>query len=137
MITPVLYVKDLEASLVFYADKMGFKPIGDSMPGPDGKPAFSAVRRDDSEVWLQRIPERTDAAPNFELHIRLTADADIQAIYDQMCSRGVSLYMPLKEEFWGEMTFGVTDLDGFRWRFAKQIREVSVDEMMAASSKGS
>ncbi len=135
MITPVLYVKDLEASLAFFSDKMGFNPIGESMPGPDGKPAFSAIRRADNEVWLQRIADRTEAALNFEMHVRLTAADDIQAIYDQIRGKGVNVYLPIKEEFWGEATFGVTDLDGFRWRFAKQVREMSVEAMMAASSK--
>lgn len=135
MIQVVLWVADVEKSLAFYSEKMGFKP-GTPLPGPDGRPTFSDMYWGDTQVLIEGKPEFTAPAASFELYVKLPNEADIDKLYADMRTHGVEIYHPMKEEFWGELSFGAKDINGFLWRFAKTVREVSVEEMTEHSKKG-
>lgn len=135
MLQVVLKVADLEKSLAYYTEKMGFR-AGSALPGPDGKPVFSDMFWNDSQILLQLVKDIRPQSPNLELYITLPDNADIDGLYKTMCARGVERYLEIKDEFWGERCFGVTDMDGFQWRFAKTVRKVSMEEMARESAKG-
>src|SRR5258708_38729175 len=115
MISPVLYVSDVDRSLAFYIEKMGAMP-GSNFAGPDGTSISGEVRFGAARVILQAAPTRPPCCCPMELRIDLEPDVNIQRLYVEMRLNGVTVFDDLDEDSWGERTFGVEDPDGFRWR---------------------
>lgn len=128
--TPILQVKDVEASVAFYRDKLGFAARyreGD---------AFAILQRDGTDIILTRA---NDAAwrtrPGFaarpivsgaesflpgtgSCRIRVEGIGDLYRGYEE--AGVIHPNGPLREQAWGVREFGVLDLDGngltfFEW----------------------
>ena len=70
MITPVLRVHDIDLSLTFYRQILGFSGEG-GLPGSDGKTAYAEAHLGDAHIMFSR---RCDAAPltcGVELYLTL------------------------------------------------------------------
>lgn len=134
IIQPVLSVRDVATSLDFYTKHLGFQHEGDPLPGPDGKPVFAGVMYGPTMLMLNGNPDDTlsvdtPRGKGIELHVSLPDDADIDALYARLKNAGVPVVGEMREEFWGEKRFSITDPDGYRLSIAKTVRAVTFDEM--------
>jgi catechol 2,3-dioxygenase-like lactoylglutathione lyase family enzyme len=114
-IRPFFIVKDLQASITYYRDRLGFQV---DFQGPDADPYYAGVSRDGIGVMLKAILPDVLPCPNHTRHEWARWDAyiytlDPDALYDELRRRGVSFGKPLSfidEGLWG---FELADADGY------------------------
>lgn len=131
MLMPVLSVKDVDASVAFYRDVLGFKHEYD-MPGPDGKTYFSSVTVGDAMLSFELKPEESTGGKGVLLMIEVTDDTDIDTYYAEVQARGAVIETPIKDEFWGDRTFGLRDPDGYALSLYKTVKQMTTEEITAA-----
>lgn len=113
----VLAVQDLNVSTRFYMDVLGFRrDFGD---GSDG---WSFLSRDNFKVMLG---ECADAIPASELgdhaYVVYLRVEGLDALYDELSSRGARVISKPQDQPWGLREFGLTTPDGHRIRFGEPI----------------
>ena len=121
-LTPNLLVADVDRSLAFYRDVLGFE-VGQMVP--DASPfVFAIVRSGPVEVYLNAPGPAVEEYPAFKdrpiggtltLFVRVTG---IRAVYDDLASR-VNVVMPLEKKWYGVTEFAFTDPDGYVITFAE------------------
>lgn len=118
-IRPSFIVKDLQASIAYYRERLGFQL---DFQGPDDGPFWAGVSRDGIGIMLKAVAPDVPPRPNHTRHEWAPSDADIYAtdpdvLYDEFRQRGASFVKPLSfidEGLWG---FVVADADGYVLRF--------------------
>lgn len=131
MLAPVLLVESIEAALSFYKDKLGFEELF-SMPGPEGKLIHGHIKMGDANFMLglaEKMPAEPGAGVGFYIDV---GEADIDNLYKTVKGKGVTVVDEIQDQFWGDRTFSVTDLYGYRLTFSKHVRDVAPEEMMGA-----
>jgi len=121
-VTPNLIVSDIDRSLAFYRDVLGFTVV---TTVPDAAPfVFVWVQRDDVSVFLNTVGSVKDTLPDLAarsvggtnpLFMMVDAPspaAGIDALFDLVKSRA-RVIMPLKDQFYGMREFGIEDPDGY------------------------
>ncbi|CAN5880674.1 hypothetical protein BH18ACI4_BH18ACI4_21560 [soil metagenome] len=106
-----LEVNNLEESLAFYHDELGFEIESHS---PENDPPMATLRADRLRITL---------AQNLETMLRRGRDArfflgvkDVDAFYERLRERGVELEPPI-EEGWGGRFITLQDPDKYRFFF--------------------
>jgi len=122
-LTPNLIVADVERSLAFYRDVLGFTV---EQTVPDAPPlVFAIVRSGPVEVYLNAPGPAVEEYPAFKdrpiggtltLFISVTG---IRAAYDALKAL-VNVVMPLEKKWYGVTEFACTDPDGYVITFAEQ-----------------
>jgi catechol 2,3-dioxygenase-like lactoylglutathione lyase family enzyme len=114
-IRPNFIVKDLQASITYYCERLGFQL---DFQGPDGGPFWAGVSRDGIGIMLKAVAPDVPPCPNHTRHEWAPADAHIycmepDALFDEFSQRGASVAKKLsfiEEGLWG---FTVADADGY------------------------
>jgi catechol 2,3-dioxygenase-like lactoylglutathione lyase family enzyme len=114
-ISPFFIVKDLQASIAFYRERLGFQL---DFQGPEGDVYYAGVSRDGIGIMLKTILPDVLPCPNHTRHPWARWDAyiytlDPDTLYDEFRQRGVSFVKPLSfidNGLWG---FEITDADGY------------------------
>jgi len=114
-ISPFFIVKDLQASIAYYVDRLGFQL---DFQGPAGDPFYGRVSRDDIGIMLKAILPDVLPRPNRTRHEWARWDAYIytlnpDVLFDEFRQRGASFVKELSfidDGLWG---FEVTDADGY------------------------
>ena len=114
-ISPFFIVKDLQASIAFYRERLGFQL---DFQGPDGDVYYAGVSRDGIGIMLKTILPDVLPCPNHTRHPWARWDAYIytlnpDTLFDEFRQRGVSFVKELSfidEGLWG---FEITDADGY------------------------
>jgi catechol 2,3-dioxygenase-like lactoylglutathione lyase family enzyme len=114
-ISPFFIVKDLQASIAYYTDRLGFQL---DFEGPADDPYYAKVSRDGIGIMLKAILPDVLPCPNHTRHEWARWDAyiytlDPDALFDEFSQRGVSFVKQLSfidEGLWG---FELTDADGY------------------------
>lgn len=118
----VLPCADVEASLEFYTDTLGFTEVL-RQPGPDGVLVDACVTYAGGQVMLNRNPEMAPhAGGGIYLWFRLVED-DIDALYERLVDAGVHVVEEIGDRFWGDRSFTVTDHAGFHLAFNKSLAD--------------
>ena len=120
-INPFFIVKDLQASISYYIERLGFQL---DFQGPDQDPYYGRVSRDEIGIMLKAILPDVLPRPNRSRHEWARWDAyiytlDPDALFDEFRQRGASFVTELSfidEGLWG---FEVTDADGYVLAFAR------------------
>ena len=125
-LVPELYVTDLETSLAFYEDLLGFELVYDR---PEDK--FAYVRRGSAEILLEEPIGRTWLTANLErrfgrgINLQIQID-DIQALYKRCQSFDVPIFLPIETKTYArrddtvsQTQFIVQDPDGYLIRLAQ------------------
>jgi catechol 2,3-dioxygenase-like lactoylglutathione lyase family enzyme len=120
-INPFFIVKDLQASISWYVERLGFQL---DFQGPDQDPYYGSVSRDGIGIMLKAILPDVLPRPNRTRHEWARWDAYIHTLYpdvlfDEFGRRGVSFATSLSfidEGLWG---FEVADADGYVLAFAR------------------
>jgi len=114
-IRPSFIVKDLQASITYYCERLGFQL---DFQGPDDGPFWAGVSRDDIGIMLKAVAPDVLPVPNHTRHEWAPPDAHIysmdpDALFDEFSRRGASFVTKLsfvEEGLWG---FAITDADGY------------------------
>ena len=108
-------MKDLQASIAFYRERLGFQL---DFQGPDDGPFWAGVSRDGIGIMLKAVASDVLPCPNHTRHEWGPSDADIysmdpDALFGEFSRRGASFVKKLSfidEGLWG---FELTDADGY------------------------
>jgi catechol 2,3-dioxygenase-like lactoylglutathione lyase family enzyme len=114
-IRPSFIVKDLQASIAYYRDRLGFQL---DFQGPNDGPFWAGVSRDGIGIMLKAVAHDVPPIPNHTRHEWAPPDAHIysedpDALFEEFSWRGASFLKKLsfiEEGLWG---FAVTDADGY------------------------
>ena len=114
-IRPSFIVKDLQTSITYYRERLGFQL---DFQGPDDGPFWAGVSRDGVGIMLKAVAPDVLPRPNHARHEWAPPDAHIysmdpDALFDEFSRRGVSFVKKLsflEEGLWG---FAITDADGY------------------------
>jgi uncharacterized glyoxalase superfamily protein PhnB len=60
---------------------------------------------------------------------------DVEAHYARARAAGAAIIAELEELPWGDRRYQTTDPEGHQWTFAQHIRDVRLDEHLAAESR--
>lgn len=128
-ISPFFIVKDLQTSIAFYRERLGFQL---DFQGPEDirRPYYAGVSRDGVGIMLKAILPDVLPCPNHTRHEWARWDAYIytlnpDALFEEFNQRGVSFVKTLSfidEGLWG---FEITDADGYVLAFF-QLRDAAV-----------
>ena len=131
MISPIINVEDVDASVAFYTTKLGFGHAF-SLPGPDGKNAFAFVNLgSDVSLGLNQDGATEHRGSGVDFMIYLPDGTDIDQTFAEIKQRGVVIEADIDTHYWGDRTFSVRDPDGYRLTFAKTVKQVDMNEAAA------
>ena len=114
-ISPFFIVKDLQASVAHYRERLGFEL---DFTGPEDDPYYAGVSRDGIGIMLKAITPDVLPCPNHTRHEWARWDAyiytlDPDALFDEFSRRGASFVKTLSfidDGLWG---FEIADADGY------------------------
>ena len=120
-IRPFFIVKDLQASIAFYRERLGFQV---DFQGPPDDVYYAGVSRDGVGIMLKAITPEVLPRPNHTRHEWARWDAyiytlDPDPLFDEFRQRGVTFVKELSfidDGLWG---FEITDADGYVLAFFK------------------
>jgi lactoylglutathione lyase len=122
-LTPNLIVADVDRSVAFYRDVLGFA-VG--MQVPDASPlVFAGMQSGDVEIFLNAAEAAYAEYPAFKdrpiggtltqfIHV-----TGIRAMHAALAGK-VKVVMPLEKKWYGVTEFAITDPDGYIITFAEQ-----------------
>lgn len=125
---PTLTVADVNASLAFYSDTLGFKSDL-TLQDDDGKTFLAKVEVGDTVIMFES-PDPTDppdsrrgAHSGVRLTICFPEAHDIDGFYTELRRKHVSMVCEIGDRFWGNRDFTVQDPDGYHLIIARPIRK--------------
>jgi uncharacterized glyoxalase superfamily protein PhnB len=123
-LTPNLLVANVERSLAFYVDTLGFER---GMTVPDQSPlVFASVSSGPVEIFLNDAATAVKEYPGFggrpigatgTLFIEMDG---VDALHDQL-KPSVTIVMPIVTQFYGMREFAIEDPDGYVITFAERV----------------
>ena len=123
-INPFFIVENLQASIAYYIERMGFQL---DFQGPTDDPYYCRVSRDGIGIMLKAVLPDVLPRPNRTRHEWARWDAfihtlDPDTLFNEFKPRGVSFVKELSFIDHGLWGFEVTDADGYVLAFA-QLRD--------------
>lgn len=124
-IQPIIHVDDVDASLAYYRDVLGFN-VDFTLADGSGKTVHAEISRNGACIMFGAADTLSEAARSLlgagtVLYIT-DNDADIDAYYAEVRGRGAKITEEICDQFWGDRTFSVKDPDGYNLTFARNIR---------------
>jgi uncharacterized glyoxalase superfamily protein PhnB len=108
---PILFVRDVSASAVFFREKLGFKV--DFLYGTP--PFYGSVSRDAARLHLRFVDEPNFAAlaaREVSLILATVEVSDVQGLFEEFKERGAEFGQAPTKQPWGGTDFHVRDPDG-------------------------
>ena len=113
MVYPILAVKDVDASIAFYIEKLGFEKDM-ALPNAEGKTAFAFVSLGKEPVGFGLDETlKVERGAGVVLMISVAEGTDVDEVYKSVQSKGIAIEQEIKTEYWGDRTFAVKDPDGY------------------------
>ena len=110
-VVPILLVRDVKKSAVWFRDKLGFRiEFLHGLP-----PFYGSVSRDGVCVHLRFVHEpffAQAAALEESVIVASIEVANVQSLFEEFKARGVEFAQKLKKQAWGGTDFQVRDPDG-------------------------
>jgi PhnB protein len=141
-VSPHLVVDDAAAAIDFYVKAFGATEYG-RVPHPDGRLVHAALNVNGSMVMLNDdFPEMSDGKSTtpaalggtpVTIHLQVT---DVESAFQRAVDAGATVVAPLEDQFWGDRYGVIRDPFGHQWSLGQPVREVSMDEIAEAMSKG-
>lgn len=135
-IQPYLHVRGASDAIEFYKKAFGAKERM-RMPEPSGRIAHAEIEIGDSCIMLaDEYPEKQIYSPKHlggsAVSIMLYVQ-DCDATYKQALAAGAKSLREPADQFYGDRMAGVEDPFGFQWWIGTHIKDVSPEEMQAAT----
>lgn len=113
---PFLPVKDLHETIAFYRDRLGFH---DEWFWND---TDAGIRRDSLRMLFMRSPEHVAAINGNGRYLEVCVFVqNVDALHDELVSKGVPIHTGLADEPWGMREFSIIDPNGYRLRIGQGI----------------
>ena len=133
-LTPNLMVANVERSLAFYTEVLGFSR---GMTVPEQSPfVFAAVTSGAVEIFFNDAASAAKEYPAFggkplgatgTMFIEMEGAESIDAFHDRIKGR-VTVTMPLVTQFYGMREFAIADPDGYVITFAERVGSEALKE---------
>lgn len=138
-LTPHIVCRDASAAIDFYIRAFGARE-GGRLAGPDGKLMHGLIwignsalmLVDENPEWGMQSPLSLKGTP-VVLHLYVE---DVDAALARAVEAGATLTMPAADMFWGDRYGQVRDPFGHQWSIATHLRDVSPEDIEAASKTG-
>lgn len=131
MICPILNVTNIDTSVKFYTEKLGFAH-NFSMPNADGVNTFAFVSLGEAvSIGFNLDPDLTDRGKGVDFMIYVDDTTDIDTLFNTIKARGVSFEAEIADQYWGDRTFSLHDPDNYRLTLAKQTKTVPNEDIEA------
>jgi catechol 2,3-dioxygenase-like lactoylglutathione lyase family enzyme len=114
-ISPFFIVANLQTSVAFYKDKLGFEL---QYMGPAEDPYFAIVGRDQVSIMLKQIAADILPIPNHSRHEWARLDAHIYAadpdrLFEEYQTRGITFFKTIEVNTDNLRGFEIKDADGY------------------------
>jgi PhnB protein len=141
--TPYLIVKDAASALEFYKKAFGAMEM-ERILDPDGGVRHAEFKIGDSPFMMTeetpdypawQSPESRGGSP---VHIYLYVE-DADKVFNTAIGAGATELLPMKNQFWGDRSGGITDPFGHIWYISSRVEIVTQEELekrMAAEASG-
>ena len=118
-LTPNITATDLEKSVRFYTDGLGFEIV--DKHEADGALRYVTLKAGNANLGIGRddFAKGRDRVKGVGLRLWLTTSQDIKALAAQAKSAGITLDGEPAALPWGPMAFAVSDPDGFKITIAQ------------------
>ena len=123
-LTPSLIVANVERSLAFYVDTLGFAR---GMTVPDESPfVFASVTSGSIEIFVNDAATAVKEYPAFvgkpigATGTMFIEDEGVDALHDRL-NASVKIVMPIVTQFYGMREFAIADPDGYLITFAERV----------------
>jgi catechol 2,3-dioxygenase-like lactoylglutathione lyase family enzyme len=117
-IAPQFLVDDVDASIAYYRDQLGFGV------GFNYESFYAGVSRDGIAIHLKCAPKTLSDRANRQQNEHLDAYISVTGVaqlHDELKSRGALITKPLEERPWACIDFYVEDPDGYILCFSEPI----------------
>ncbi|MFT3698618.1 MAG: VOC family protein [Kofleriaceae bacterium] len=130
-LTPQLSVDGASAAIEFLKKAFGAEEVARALD-PSGQKIWHAqIKIGDSVLVINdTFPEMGGNAQTGQLWVYST---DVDGMWKRAVDAGAEIKMPLQDMFWGDRTGTLADKWGNRWNLAQHTRDVSPEEMKAAT----
>ena len=131
-ISPYLYYEDGAAAIDWLVGTFGFSEKM-RMAGDSGRIEHAELELDGGVVMLGTPPDysRPSGTSTHMTHVYVD---DVDAHCKRAKAAGAKITRDLEDQFYGDRNYGVEDLEGHHWWFAQHVRDVSPEEMQAATA---
>lgn len=130
---PYVYYRDAATALDWLSRVFGFRERG-RMPGPGGSVAHAELETEGGGLIMIGQPDGY-AGPDPERRegaIVVYVD-DVDAHFRRTKATDAAIRSAPEDQFYGDRSYGVADLEGHDWYFATHVRDVSDAEMLDAA----
>ena len=125
-VLPHIFYTNLDAAIDWLASVFGFVEHYRY-----GEPVAGAQLRL-GEAWIMVSSARLDRTSPTQAGCRTQSLTifveDVETRYDRIRAAGATIVEELHETIYGELQFGVADLEGHHWLFSRHARDVSPEE---------
>jgi uncharacterized glyoxalase superfamily protein PhnB len=134
IILPHVVYQDLEHAIVWLNHTFGFEEhyrYGDPVSG-------AQVHLGDAWIMLRqaRLGSGSPAQLGYTTQSLTVFIEDVEAHFQRTKSAGAKIVEPLHQTEYGELQYGVEDLDGHHWLFSRHARDVNPEEWGAKLAAG-
>jgi uncharacterized glyoxalase superfamily protein PhnB len=116
----MLHAQDLDATIGWYRDVLGFSLAG---TWPETNPTWCAIDYGPATLMFTNNPAEGSQPSGMTGEICFYPD-DIDAYYDEVTARGAQASQPPADQVWGMRTFLLTDPSGYVLMFAQGLDEL-------------
>ncbi len=107
--TATVFVRDQDAAVAFYTQKLGFEVVADFPMGPEQRWLEVAPPAAATHILLYKPTQEQPGADSYEAAMALIGKFqtilfrcdDVQKTYEDLSARGVQFPTPAKQEEWG------------------------------------
>ena len=131
--TPYLIIKDAASAIEFYKKVFGAVEL-EVITDDEGKVRHGEIKIGDSPFMITdenaEYPEWLSplSRGGTPVHIYLYVE-DVDAVFNQAIAGGAKELLPVKDQFYGDRSGGVTDPFGHIWYIATHKEDVSTEEI--------
>ena len=137
---PMLAVRDMDATMAFYTDVLGFE-VTFTLPNEAGGLDHAGLKHGETDIMVGPL---RDAAPDgsdrpgtgIVLYMTVADDEDIDAYFERVKAAGARVLQEPTDQFWGHRDWGIADPDGYVLYISKEVRTLSPDEMREQALAG-
>lgn len=134
-ITPYLFYKDCDAAIEFLTSAAGFTEEM-RMRDSEGTTNHAELTLEDQRIMLGH-PGPDYQSPNDlggRTQLVYCYVDDVDAHFERAKAAGADIQSEPEDQFYGDRTYAFRDPEGHAWSFATHVRDVSPQEMQAATS---